>query len=221
MKEMLYTMTSRVDGFEKFTGRYFDNVRIRWYVTERSTEAYGEYKEILEQYLSALAPTKPYPSINVLNGYFTAKECDCFEKYLRDTKGWTANRTEKRTLNPENKADVHRLAIKSQRKSELYIVTEGSDIGYEVAGLVSWHATTLSPAQSLELDVRISRETMKSLLPAMENRFSNVAKMIQQSVQNTIKERTGNISPSIEVVCDELIFEDDLDYEYDRSGLRS
>ena len=211
MKEMLYLMTSKIDGFERDDGMFFDNVSIRWYVTERSTKAYAEYRKVLERYLSALDPTGTVPSINTLSAYFTAEECDLFEKLLRETKGWSVNHVEKRTLNPESEADVRRLAPESKRWSNVLVATERHNIGFKVSGLVSWHAATRSSAQDLELELTIDREIMKDLLPALKNRFSNVTDVIQQSVHAAIQQRVGEIAIPVSVDCEELIFENDLE----------
>ncbi len=211
MKEMLYMMTSSIDGFERKDRMFYDNVSIRWYVTERSTKAYAEYRKVLERYLSALDPTRTVPSMNTLSTYFTAEECDLFEKFLREARGWSVNRVEKRTLNTESEADVRRLAPGSKRRSNVLVATERHNIGFKVSGLVSWHATTLSSAQALKLELTIDRKIMKDLLPALKNRFSNVTDVIQQSVHDAIRQRVGEIAVPVSVDCEELIFEDDLE----------
>lgn len=208
MKQMLYTMYSKIDGFKDSNGVYLDKATIHWFVTERSVEAYAEYQKILKHYLSELDPSEALPSLNSMSTYFTEKECDQFEKQLSQTKGWTVGRVEKLALIP-NEEDKNRAFVlrKSANRSNVKVsfvdVFDRNDCGntLKVRGRISPDNTVPSQVQDRELELKIDRTVMIDL--GISNIF-DLAEMIQDAVDSAIREKVGKISTPVTVDCDEL-----------------
>ena len=211
MKQMLYKMYSKIDGFKDSNGVYLDIATIHWFVTERSAEAYAEYQKILKHYLSKLDPSEALPSLNSMSTYFTEKECDQFEKQLSQTKGWTVGRVEKPELIP--KEEVTKRSIARRRSAagsnvaESFVdVFDRNDCGntLEVRGRISPDNAVPSQVQDLRLELKIDRTVMIDLLPIVNSRISDVAKMIQKAVDSALHEKVGKMSTPVTVDCDEL-----------------
>ena len=87
-KYNLYQVYSLVNNFH-YNGVYYDNLRINWFISERSGEPPVPFKENIRDYMELPFMSRSYPE-NYIKERFTLKEAKLLKLYLATARKITA-----------------------------------------------------------------------------------------------------------------------------------